>query len=235
MLGSSFALSMQTAQDLTSPISASWSSEIKPDKDDNQATQEMLALLEVWPYVDRPQPEHFRFTKENISRLIAKGADLNVKTKAGKTPLIKAVGDNNVEIVHLLINAGAHIDEKKAPIVLAAIMNSTKMVDELIKLGANVNQQDETGKTPLYVAVWHSNPAMIKLLLNAGADIDKTSAGITPLMQAVITKNPNIVGLLLQEGADRAINDSDGMTALDMAKGINNSEIIDLINNRKIE
>jgi ankyrin repeat protein len=71
----------------------------------------------------------------------------------------------------------------------------------------------------------------VKILLEAGADpnlIDEDS-GITPLISAVRGQYLGIICLLLQAGAKTNDKDSNGKTALDVAKEIKNSEIIRLL------
>ena len=45
--------------------------------------------------------------KDIVELLISKGADVNVKTKDGKTPLLVALKKDQKEIVELLISKGA--------------------------------------------------------------------------------------------------------------------------------
>lgn len=231
MLGSSLGLSMQRAQDVTSRVSAYWSSFLNPAKNPEQATKELLALLQPWPYVDRPQPAEQQFTAENISKFIKEGADVNAQNADGWTPLIKAITSRNVQIVRLLLNAGAKIDEKKAPVALAAMYDSPDIVDQLIAFGADVNQKDERGVTPLYWASMLENSNIAQALLNAGADVNVQSfTGITPLMRAILNNKPDLVRLFLNEDTDLTIKDKKGETALDKAKKINNPIIINLLN-----
>lgn len=228
MLGSSFGWSMQKAQELAAKVSGYWSSFLEPVPE--QATKELLALLEVWPYVDRPQPENMRFTKENISNLIAKGANINVRNAKGMSPLLKAINNKDVEIVRLLLNAGSKIDEKTAPVALAALVGSAEIINELIKFGADVNQKDENGFTALFWAARLNNPNTAQALLKAGADINAQSPkGDTPLMAAIINNNPDLVRLFLAEDTDLSIQDVDGETALDKAVRKKYPEIIKLL------
>ena len=59
----------------------------------------------------------------------------------------------------------------------------------------------------------------VKLLLDAGADIDRPNKyGWTALMQAAMWGHTGVMELLIQAGADVDIRDSDSRTAFDMLK-----------------
>ncbi|XP_006039010.3 NF-kappa-B inhibitor beta, partial [Alligator sinensis] len=60
------------------------------------------------------------------------------------------------------------------------------------------------GFTPLHVAVLQKDVEMVKLLLGAGADLDKAepSCGRSPLHLAVEAQCPEVVECLLRGGAD---------------------------------
>lgn len=76
-----------------------------------------------------------------VENEIKSGADVNLQTVNGFTPLHKAVVSENIEICKLLINAGA-----------------------------DVNIGDIYNNTPLYYAIHRENINLVKLFLDAGAD-----------------------------------------------------------------
>ena len=92
----------------------------------------------------------------------------------------------------------------------------TETAAVLINAGVAVNQQDEWGKTALYLAVdgadyrYFQKPelaarfvAFIRLLLDKGADPDIADKyGNTPLYEAVVSRRYELARLLLQYGAD---------------------------------
>lgn len=70
----------------------------------------------------------------------------------------------------------------------------------------------------------------VKLLLEAGADINKlNSIGVTPLIDAVHMNRPAMVAFLLDRGADPNVKDKRKGSALAMAKHLNRNEIVDLL------
>jgi len=92
-------------------------------------------------------------------------------------------------------------------------------VQDAIKQGADLNARDADGLTPLMrAAVNNPNPAVITVLLKAGADIKARDEqfGLTPLLWAASgTDNPEVVTTLLKAGADiKARATVNGFTAL---------------------
>ena len=65
------------------------------------------------------------------------------------------------------------------------------------------NVQDEDGNTPLHLACTESNVAVVKLLLEAGADVKLADIDDeTPLVRACFAKSVELVDLLLKAGSD---------------------------------
>src|SRR4051812_23095664 len=71
----------------------------------------------------------------------------------------------------------------------ATLANNLGDVDELVSAGADLEDVGDLG-TPLHVAAFHGNAAMVVLLLDKGADIEgaKNSNGFRPLHAAVSYK-----------------------------------------------
>ena len=123
--------------------------------------------------------------------LLDHGATPEVTAMSGSNPFLQSVACDNLQI-------------------------ATKMLDK----GANVNfVPKENGDTPLCIAVIHENPAMIRLLLKRGADINLPNPqGQTPLRRCQgSAKELETATLLLNEGADPNRTDKDGNTPLMLA------------------
>ena len=94
-------------------------------------------------------------------------------------------------------------------------------VSASLDAGADVNAQDQSGYSPLhYAAAFNSNPAVVKTLLKAGADLQAKDHewGATPLhWGAWASKNPSVIAALLENGADPNVQDKGGGTPLHAA------------------
>jgi len=100
--------------------------------------------------------------KKAVERLIAKGKDVNVKTKIGGwTPLHEVAVSGYTDIAKVLLENGAVYTAVDAfgrtPLYLAAFCGHKELVELLITTGADVNAQDTEGRTPLS-AVMHEAP-----------------------------------------------------------------------------
>lgn len=163
--------------------------------------------------------------------------------------LFDAVKKKNIKKIRKAVQAGADVsapDSKGWPVLhQAAIDNAVELVSELLKI-PNINPDLRTlkwGSTPLIIAAAHGYDKIVRLLINAGADVNKKSlTGETPLgcaIYSVFTSTSlytNFSGLdssavktvkmLLQAGADvNASNNSDNDTALMRAASISHGKV----------
>lgn len=89
----------------------------------------------------------------------------------------------------------------------------------LLEAGVPVNMQTSDGETLLILATRHGHPETVRLLLAQGARADQPdSHQRTPLMEAAMANRTDLLDSLLTAGADPALTDSDGHTALDLAR-----------------
>lgn len=87
-------------------------------------------------------------------------------------------------------------------------------IERLLQGGASIHERDETGSTPLHLAVFSGSPEIVKLLLAAGADPNaQDQKGVTPLNTARSFNGlEEISKILLAAGADPALKDNEGKT-----------------------
>ena len=133
---------------------------------------------------------------ETMRLLIEAGVDVNSADFPGLTPLAMAAGWNgNLRAVELLLAHGAKVNAVSAPVMglpskngpsefgkltallMAAPFGPPELIARLIEAGADVNAKDVRGMTPLMLAVAtdHQDKAVIRLLLEHGADIQARS------------------------------------------------------------
>ena len=130
---------------------------------------------------------------ETVRMALDAGVDPNVVGATRITPLVYASYNGNAAVTSLLLAKGANPNAaadiplmfpgespKSGPIALSAITpllagtasGSSAVVKALLDAGANVNARDGRNMTALMIAVStnHQNPALIRLLLERGAD-----------------------------------------------------------------
>jgi ankyrin repeat protein len=102
----------------------------------------------------------------------------NQTDEQDRTGMHYAAMNGNLQIIAILIKAGADIDPRdrlgNTPLMLAAQRNQTEAADLLIEAGAKLNMQNRDGLTPLMIAAGRGNIALVRALLDSGADPHKT-------------------------------------------------------------
>lgn len=103
---------------------------------------------------------------------------------------------------------------------LAIYFNQEDITRYLLLKAADVNQpaKNASGLYPLHSALVGKNNTLVKMLLEAGADVNiQEVSGITPLHLAASQGNLEIIICLLEAGADVSTQTKSGKTAGDWA------------------
>lgn len=162
-----------------------------------------------------------------VEFLIAAGANVNVISGDGMTPLFLATGQRgDPEIVRMLVEAGANVharrhDGSTLVVWASSYASHPDQLKHVIKAGANIETRHAIGNmTPLMVAARVGNLVTMRALLEAGASIEaRSEGGTTPLMWAAEGRNssPEALHILLDAGADIEARADDGSTPLMIA------------------
>ncbi|MEP6783399.1 MAG: ankyrin repeat domain-containing protein, partial [Acidobacteriota bacterium] len=161
---------------------------------------------------------------------------VNAADETKSTLLHHAAGFGTIDVMSLLIEAGADVNAKNrrgSTPMHWAIDNDAK-VQFLLAKGANVNVKQVEGRTPLYQASSLGNGiVVIRRLLAAGADPNLALAnGRTPLMAAASRGDVAVMQALVNAGATIDIRNGAGETALMLAAEDGNPAAVKLLLDR---
>jgi ankyrin repeat protein len=174
---------------------------------------------------------------EKTRSLVNAGAQVRVRTAdLGNTPLILAARcDGNSRTVKLLLERGADPTERNdagiSPILSGAASGDLETVKLLLEAGAKADDfpisKDPRAtdiaaglRTPLMWAAYHNDERMVRLLLDHGADPNRSTYFGTPLSQACWHDGFEAASVLIDRGANVNARDAvAGFTPLHWAAG----------------
>ncbi len=119
-----------------------------------------------------------------LKTLLESGANPNEVRRNGASALAYAAGYGKVECVKVLLAFKADINWRDESMLRTALLNVTlsdlpnkaEVVSTLIAGGADINLPDYQGMTPLLVAAQRQDNDIVKLLVDAGANVNAKSA-----------------------------------------------------------
>ena len=154
--------------------------------------------------------------------------------KTNMTALEQAVENANLEIVRVLLRAGADVNATNetggTPLMFLRDNATVDLVRELLSAGVKVNARDESGGTALMNAASQNKYEVVKELIEAGAKFDlHDTEGRTALMFAATNEDSRIAKLLIDAGADINETDHDGEAALSMAAEQGDPETVKIL------
>jgi len=158
-----------------------------------------------------------------VQEMIDAQVSPDVRVARGKTPLLVAVERNHIEVVRVLIQAGARVNvddwENTTPLLRAAQKGRRTIAIELIQHGAGVNARGPGRITPLIAACEHGHTKTARELVKNGADVEAADAeGRTPLMIAIMGGQSEAELFLREAGATRGQDEADLIVAAELGR-----------------
>jgi ankyrin repeat protein len=165
----------------------------------------LLSASDGAPVADAAQQRN----REGVRALLERAADVNAAQGDGMTALHWAAIANDVELVQMLLYAGANVKATtriggRTPLIEAARLGNAAVMEPLIRAGADVNARTLNGTSPLMFAAQSGSPEAVTILLDHDAAVNaaESTRGLTPLMFAAAADRARVVELLAARGAD---------------------------------
>ncbi|NGX31129.1 MAG: Phosphocholine transferase AnkX [Chlamydiae bacterium] len=163
-----------------------------------------------------------------ILKYIELGIDVEVANETNQTAIHFAVEHENIEALKALLKVGANIEKTdlKGNTPLIKAINTFQFGHECIQIlvnsKANLNITNKIGESLIYLAVKRGRTDMLKTLIKAGIDIEKTDfKGNTPLLEVIddyhIPNRIELVQILIDAKANLNAANNEGNTSLHIA------------------
>jgi hypothetical protein len=165
---------------------------------------------------------------EAVRALLERGATADSKDAEGDTALERAIEGGHLGVLRVLLERPLSSGPVSAALFWAVVRQDVEATSLLLRAGAAINGLTTTGASPLFRAVVHprAEPALVRLLLNAGADpiakltvqnIGTKPSITTPLHGAVSVAPVAVVELLAAAAATLEVTNGAGKTPLTVA------------------
>ena len=148
--------------------------------------------------------------------------------------LIKAVVDNNINVLTFLLNINispdATNDEGETALLYGSYYGRDKATSILLQANGNPNLQADNGATPIFTAAQEGHSDIVSILLQANANPNlQRDDGTSPVFMAAQSGHSEIVSILLQANANPKLQADDGATPLFMAAHNGHSDIVSIL------
>ena len=122
-------------------------------------------------------------------------------------PLMMAVREGNIEIVQILIDAGADVNihgrGNNTPLLIACRSGNIEIVKTLLAARVDLHGRDGEGANALMWSARFGYSSIVELLLKHGANVNaQAENGTTALMLAAGPGRGRVVEMLVSAGAD---------------------------------
>uniref|UniRef100_A0A0G4H701 Uncharacterized protein n=1 Tax=Chromera velia CCMP2878 TaxID=1169474 RepID=A0A0G4H701_9ALVE len=175
---------------------------------------------------------------QKVKKMIHCGkAYVDMQDKHGNTALMWASLHGHKDTARLLVDGKANVDmqnsDGKTALMWASLNGHMDIVRLLLDAKSNMSIEDQQGNSALMLAVKNEDVEMVECLLARPGSASQNvvnvpdSQGQTPLIHAAARGHIRLVELLLRRGADLSLKDTNGNTALAVAKDAGKMQVVE--------
>lgn len=165
---------------------------------------------------------------EQLKACLARGVDINVSNRQGRTAITLASLNKHYACVSVLIAAGVDIDKQDQtcfnPFLLSCLNNDVELLRLILPAKPDLARLSRFGGVGLTPACEKGHLEIVKILLTeTDINVNHTNfVGWTPLLEAIVLNDGGatqqaIVKLLLNHGANPHMTDKYGKSPLELA------------------
>ena len=168
---------------------------------------------------------------DEVRQLIQQNAALkSARDATGASALLVAAYNMKPDVVKVLLDLGAPVD-----IFEASVLGKVDRIQEILKASpARVSEHAPDGFTPVALAAFFGQPAAVKALIAAGADVNaaaKNPLKVAALHAAVAGGKLEIVRTILEAGGDPNAQQQQGFRPIHEAGTRANRALAELLLN----
>lgn len=113
---------------------------------------------------------------------------------------------------------------------MAAVNGNNHQIGALLSQGLNVNVTNHERETALHMAAARGHYSTVIYLVKNGAYANaRTVKNWIPLHHAVRFRHHNIANFLIKRGSSAGVRTSDGLSAIDMARNVNDYRLLSIL------
>jgi ankyrin repeat protein len=183
------------------------------------------------PLLEAPRNDH----QYVVELLLDWGADINIKSRSGRTALHEAMGNSKEEVANLLVNRGVDVTAQTKSSLWTVLhseasQGNMRPVFALLGHGAYLDAKTSEEETALEIAIDRGHDAIAQQLVTVGSDIhSRNRRGDLPLHLAAAKGLSNLCSEIIARGCEMNARNYMGQTPLHKAAECNCLQVIEIL------